>query len=179
MTRHHALAMATLMLMLQACAYDMVGLNKATAGVGVVPGQPALPTLPQFLGSLEKARGTQLSVTERAAVGSMVADTRNLVENSQAGFYDSLGDITGVNGVALKLLVPEASRTISNQELVERLENKMNRKLNSNDASRIHSANQARVQALAGIRNEFSEKVGKRIGLPRESVSSLIPALGI
>lgn len=168
-----------LVLGLGACAYDMVGLNKATAGIQVVPGQQQLPTLPQFLHRVEKARGQTLGVGERAAIGSLAQATVERLEASHDQLFASLGRSTGVNPAALKLLLPNTVKPMSDEQLLSRLEQKMGRKLSSSDHAQIRQANSQRNQALSAALQGFASDVSSRSGLQLSTVMNLLPILGI
>lgn len=164
---------------LTGCAYDMVGLNSSAQGGGTTAGQPAsLPTLPQFLGRLESARGKALTVTERAAVSGIAVETKGLLNGTQNRFFDVLGQASGINSDAIKLLVPDAAKPIGNSELVSKLESKLGRKLGTADAAMIKTANTLRSGSLESLKDGFADKVGNRTGVGKETVLALMPLLG-
>ncbi len=174
----NSLLAASLALGLGACAYDMVGLNKATTGVSL-HGQPQLPTLPLFLQRLEQARGQSLGVSERAAIGSLAKATADRLEATHDQLFNSLGQSTGVNPAALKLLLPNAVKPMSDEQLLSRLEQKMGRKLADSDGSQVKLANNARNQALKNTLQDFAQDVGRRSGVSPTTVMNLLPVLGI
>jgi hypothetical protein len=171
--------LTTLSLTLGGCAMDGMGNSVAPASSAPAQSGSSLQNLPVFLNKLDSARGSALSIADRAAVGGIAAETKSVLDNTQNAFIDRVGAATGLGGDALRLIVPSATTPVSDSKLVNGLQAKLGKKLPTADAKVITAANALRNSSLSALKDGFADKVGNVTGVGKDTVTALMPLLGL
>ena len=170
--------LTALSIALGGCALDGGGNTVAPSASSASTGS-SLQNLPLFLNKLDGARGKALSITERAAVGGIAAETRSVLDNTQNAFIDRVGAATGLGGDALRLIVPSATTPVSDSKLVNGLQARLGKKLPEADTRVITAANALRNSSLSALKDGFADKVGNVTGVGKDTVTALMPLLGL
>jgi hypothetical protein len=165
-------------LALGACALDGVA-PQATTNGGQQQGAVGLQNIPAFLDKLEAARGKALPLADRAAVGGIATQTKGLMDAAQGQFVDKIGNVTGLGGDALRAIVPSAAAPVSDSKLVGGIEAKLGKKLPAADSKLVTAANAVRNNSLASLKDGFAGKVGDKTGVGKDTVTALMPLLGL
>jgi hypothetical protein len=176
--RLRVLTVAVLSLALGACALDQAGTNNAALS-GSQPGATGVQNLSTFLGKLEAARGQALPVADRLAVGGIAAETKQLVDTTQNQFVDKVGAVTGLGGDTLRVIVPSAAQPVSDSKLLSGLEQKLGKKLPPADTRAITAANALRNSSLTSLKDNLAQKVGDKTGVGKDTVTALLPLIGL
>lgn len=170
------LLLALLALPLAGCPVD--GFISPPATAAAAPAGTPL-NLSTFLTRLEAARGSALSVTEKAAVGGAMQQTRSLIDAGQQRFLGVIAQASGMDVGTLGVLYPPASQPLSQADAVGKIEAKLGRHLGGTEAQAIKAATQLRNNSLATLKGSLAGRVGSQLGLPREVVESLFPLAGL
>lgn len=153
---------------------DFIAPPSATGSAA--PSQPM--NVAGFLNRLESARGSALSVAEKAAVGGAVMQTRSLLDSGQQRFISSVSQVSGLDPATLGILFPPATQPVSQLEVVSKLESKVGHPLGSAEAQLAKAATALRNNSLASLKSNLVGKVANQVGMDAAFVESLMPLLG-
>lgn len=151
----------------------------APANASAASAAPTPITLGTFLNKLEGARGTALSVAEKASVVAAVGQTKNLIDGTQNKFMNSVSQFTGLDAATLGALIPQASQSLSQNDVLNKVESKLGRKLGGAEEIAAKAATTLRNNSLDSLKSGLASKVGKLIGVDGEVVQSLLPLAGL
>lgn len=137
-----------------------------------------LAQLPAFLTQLDILRGKALSVTEKAAVTSVVTQGNTTAQTIQGKFLGGVSKATGLDTATLGLLFPSATKSVSNSDLTSQIESKLGKKLGTLQKVGATSANTLRNNSLDSLKTTLSNGVAQKAGMDPAVVVSLLPLLG-
>lgn len=132
-----------------------------------------------FLAKIEAARGTALSVAEKGQITTLTQDGKALLDKTQDGFVNKIAGLAGMDPAIVKALFPEAAQPVSGSSAVSKLEEKLGRKLGFIEGPAIKAAASLRNNTLETAKGGVAEKVGKAVGMDKETILSLLPLVGL
>lgn len=169
------LCLLPLALILAGCPMDAFMGQPAS---GSAPAASTAMNLPTFLARLEAARGSALTVTEKATVGGMTQQTRGLLDSGQQRFLGVVSQTTGLDSTTLGLIFPQATQPVSQTEAASRLETRLGRQLGDTEAQAVKTAATLRNNSLTSLKSGLASRIGKTVGLDAAVVEGLLPLLG-
>lgn len=145
----------------------------ATSAGGVTPA-----TVGTFLNKLESTRGTALSVVEKASVVAALGQTRTMIDGAQNKFLGSVSQFTGLDTATLGVLVPQTTQSLSQNDVLSKVESKLGHKLSSTETTAAKAAITLRNNSLSSLKDGLAKQVGKVVGVDGEVVQALLPLAG-
>lgn len=132
-----------------------------------------------FLNQLEAKRGAALGVAEKAGVVAAMTQTRSLVDSAQNAFLGKVSAASGLDTNTLGLLFPKATQSVSQNEVLTSVENKLGKKLSEPQAKAAQAATLLRNNSLDSLKSGLASKVGKLAGVDMEVVKAMLPLAGL
>ena len=137
-----------------------------------------LAQLPAFLTKLDSLRGKALTVAEKATVTDAVTQSNTTLNGIQEKFLGGVSKATGLDAATLGAIVPSATQSVSNTDLISKLEGKLGKKLGFLQSGGVKAANSLRNNSLAGLKSSLADGIGKKIGMDGATITSMLPLLG-
>lgn len=160
---------------LSGCLMTQGGSSGAPAS-GAAATNPA--TIGTFLNQLEAKRGAALGLVEKAGVVAALTQTRSLADGAQNAFLGKISQVSGLDTQVLGALFPQATKPVSQNEVLSAVENKLGKKLAEPQAKLAQAAATLRNNSLDSLKNGLSSKVGKAVGMDAEVIKALLPLAG-
>lgn len=170
------LALLPLALALSGCPLTQTTVPAGSANTGTTSVSPA--SIGTFLSKLESARGTALSTTEKASVSTAVGQTRSLIDGTQNKFLGTVSQFTGLDTATLGVLMPQATQSLSQNDVISKVESKLGRKLGGAESTAAKAATSLRNNSLDSLKSGLADKVGKLVGMDGDTVQALLPLAG-
>lgn len=161
---------------LSGCLLTQGGASTAPAAGGATSTNPA--TIGTFLNQLEAKRGTALSVVEKAGVAAAMTQTRGMIDGAQNAFLGKISQVSGLDTATLGVLFPQATQSVSQNQVLTAVENKLGKKLAEPQAKLAQTATALRNNSLDSLKNGLANKVGKAVGMDGEVIKALLPLAG-
>jgi hypothetical protein len=171
---HKQFFIAPLALTLAGCPLNEV-LNPAPSTTATA----APMNIATFLGRIEAARGTALTVAERSQVTVAAQQTRGLIDGAQQKFLGTIGGFAGMDAATVGALFPNAAQPVSAPIVQKALESKLGKKLSGYESTAVNTATTLRNNSLSALKSGLAGKVGNAVGLPGDTVLALLPLLGL
>lgn len=171
------LLVAPLALTLAGCPLNDV-LNP-TPSTATATATAAPMNIATFLGRIEAARGTALTVAEKSQVTVAAQQTRGLIDGAQQKFLGAVGGTVGLDATTIGLLFPNAAQPVSGPIVQKALESKLGKQLSGYESTAVNAATTLRNNSLSALKSGLAGKVGSAVGLPGETVLALLPLLGL
>ncbi len=169
------LVLLPLTAILAGCPLAQTTAPAASSGTGAAVSPASIGT---FLSKLESARGTALSTTEKASVSTAVGQTRSLIDNTQNKFLGTVSQFTGLDTATLGVLMPQATQSLSQNDVISKVESKLGRKLGGAESTAAKAATSLRNNSLDSLKSGLADKVGKLVGMDGDTVQALLPLAG-
>lgn len=173
------LCLLPLSLSLAGCPMDSMLAPSAPASGTAASGTAAPMNLSTFLTRLDSARGTALTVAQKAAVGGAVQETRSLIDGGQQRFLNAVSQVSGLDSATLGAIFPQATQPVSQTDVVNRLESRIGRKLGGSEAQAAKAATILRNGSLESLKSSLATRVGKVAGVDAAFVETLFPLVGL
>ncbi len=132
----------------------------------------------QFFSAIEARRGSALSMAERIQIQGLTGSAKVGMNTAQSGFLNQVGAQIGMDGALLAALFPEASKPISENAAVARIENALGKPLAAADQAAVRSATTLRNNSISSVKTGLAANIGSRTGMSTEVVLALMPLLG-
>jgi hypothetical protein len=174
---HKLLLVVPLTLMLAGCPLNDVLQPPPTTATGTTPAAPM--NVATFLGRIEAARGTALTVAEKSQVTVAAQQTRSLIDGAQQKFLGAVGGMIGLDAAAIGALFPNAAQSVSAPVVQKALESRLGKRLSSYESTAVNAATTLRNNSLGSLKSGLANKVGNAVGLPGETIQALLPLLGL
>ena len=132
----------------------------------------------QFFSAIEARRGSALSMAERIQIQGLTGSAKVGMNAAQSSFLNRVGAQIGMDGALLAALFPEASKPISENAAVARIEKALGKPLAAADQAAVRSATTLRNNSIASVKTGLAANIGSRTGMSTEVVLALMPLLG-
>lgn len=132
----------------------------------------------QFFSAIEARRGSALSMAERIQIQGLTGSAKVGMNTAQSGFLNRIAAQIGMDGALLAALFPEATKPISENAAVTRIENALGKPLAAADQAAVRSATTLRNNSIASVKTGLAANIGSRTGMSTEVVLALMPLLG-
>ena len=134
--------------------------------------------LPAFLKKLDTLRGKALSATEKAGVTDVVTQGNSTLNGVQEKFVGGVSRATGLDAGTLGAILPGATQSVGNADLIGRIEGKLGKKLGFLQGNGVKAANALRNNSLDSLKTSLAEGIGKKTGMDPQTITGLLPMLG-
>ncbi|MDP2228836.1 MAG: hypothetical protein Q8J78_15300 [Moraxellaceae bacterium] len=173
------LLVAPLALLLAGCPTDAIMGGGSATSAAPAAGAATPMNIAGFLGRIEAARGTALTVAEKGQVTAAAQGTRGMIDNAQQKFLGTVGQFAGMDAATVGLLFPQVAQPLSQADVLAKLEQKAGKKLGGVEAQAAKAAVTLRNNSLSSLKSGLAGKVGGIVGLDGPTVEALLPMLGL